>query len=170
MSAPRACSGLMYSGVPQTSPACVSFGSFAPGEVIFAIPKSSTFTKSGSPRRGSTMTFSGFRSRCTIPCAWASARAERTCAAMRTMRASPSGDSSAIRRARSLPPRCSIAMNSVPSSASPKSSTWIEFGWSSREAARASRWNRCTTWGSLEYARCSIFSTTGRSSVRWRAR
>jgi hypothetical protein len=49
----------MYSGVPQTSPACVRRGSPAPGAVIFAIPKSSTFTWSRASRRVSTMTFSG---------------------------------------------------------------------------------------------------------------
>jgi hypothetical protein len=134
----------MYSGVPHTRPAWVSRGSLSPAAMILAMPKSSTLTKSGLSRRGSTITFSGLRSRWITPWACASARAESTCAPMRTMRGSGNGKSSATTRPRSRPARYSMAMNSVPSSLSPKSSTAIEFWWLRRDAARASRWKRWT--------------------------
>ena len=69
---PRACSGLMYGGVPRTCPARVSAGvavfcsdnrrrSSLP-QIALASPKSSTFTRPS----GVTFTFAGFRSRWTI--------------------------------------------------------------------------------------------------------
>ena len=47
---------------------------------IFATPKSRTFTCSSPSGRRVTMMLSGFRSRCTMPLAWASTSAFATCA------------------------------------------------------------------------------------------
>ncbi len=71
----EACSGDMYSGVPMIDPARVSrLASEALGPL--AMPKSITFTKSVPSVRRSTKTFSGLRSRWTMPrwCAAPSAR------------------------------------------------------------------------------------------------
>jgi hypothetical protein len=58
----------MYSGVPKTMPAFV-IGLVCDASELrspmgtFAMPKSSTFTKSASPALSMSITFSGFRSR-----------------------------------------------------------------------------------------------------------
>ncbi len=65
---PVNCSGLMYGGVPRTIPCWVSFCSFLSSSFDrFAIPKSSTFTKSFDPARSVRTMLSGFKSRWTIP-------------------------------------------------------------------------------------------------------
>src|SRR3972149_5768963 len=66
-------SGDMYCGVPRTTPAAVSLAE-APSWIILASPKSSTLTKSRSPRRSSSMMLSGLRSRWMMPQGWAGAR------------------------------------------------------------------------------------------------
>ena len=65
----------MYSGVPMTSPVFVTF--CASLEPAFAMPKSTTFTRSAPSRVFAIMMLSGLRSRCTIPasCATCSASA-----------------------------------------------------------------------------------------------
>ena len=62
------CSGAMYSGVPTIIPAAV--WALAGASRSLAMPKSSSFTN-GAPRRFSTNTLSGLRSRCTTPRSWA---------------------------------------------------------------------------------------------------
>ena len=63
------CSGAMYSGVPMMTPDSVRPAARAPRS--FAIPKSTSFTKSRCPWRCTRKTFSGFRSRWITPCSWA---------------------------------------------------------------------------------------------------
>ena len=58
---PSTCSGAMYSGVPIVMPGLVSLQ--ASDEVLRAMPKSRTLTKSVCPSRATRKTFSGFRSR-----------------------------------------------------------------------------------------------------------
>ena len=85
---PRACSGLMNSGVPNTMPSWVRMSE--PGRisrwVTFARPKSSTLGKSAMPPCVVRKMFSGFRSRCTMPCRCASSSAPHTCTMMFTAR------------------------------------------------------------------------------------
>ena len=76
-SAPAACSGAMYAGVPMTARGCVRVGSGV--SVIFARPKSSTFM----PCRV-IITLPGLRSRCTMPARCASVRASAICAPYRS--------------------------------------------------------------------------------------
>ena len=75
-------------GVPRTSPRSEMSGRSPRGSAL-ASPKSTTRT-----RRPSTMTFSGFRSRCTTPRAWACSRAAAispmTCSASSTNSIGPS--------------------------------------------------------------------------------
>ena len=103
----EACSGDMYSGVPMMEPARVSrFASGAPGPL--AMPKSSTFTKSVPSFRRSTKTFSGFRSRWTMPRWWAAPSARQICRKMGTARASGMGPSRWRIRARLSPSSASM--------------------------------------------------------------
>ena len=67
---PRACSGLMYAGVPNT----VRRVCCASGESIFATEKSSTFTKSPDPFISTRKTLSGLISRWIMPWLCASCR------------------------------------------------------------------------------------------------
>jgi hypothetical protein len=69
------CSGDMYDGEPNASDVAVIAVAWA---TSFAMPKSRIFAQ-GSPDRRRTMnTFSGFKSRCTSPAAWAWARPSQT--------------------------------------------------------------------------------------------
>ena len=77
---PRTCSGDMYGNVPKTVPGCVTGGSYfvtassggsETGRVMYASPKSMSFTRSS----GVIRTLSGFKSRWTMPLACATARA-----------------------------------------------------------------------------------------------
>ena len=67
----------------------------APSREVWALamPKSQTFTKSGSPRREASMMLLGLRSRWTMPWACASSSAPSTWSMMRPTRASDSGPS-----------------------------------------------------------------------------
>ena len=67
---PANCSGDMYSGVPATSRPFL----FCSSSSRMASPKSATYTRPS----GSTSKFSGFRSRWTIPAAWAALTAKQT--------------------------------------------------------------------------------------------
>ncbi len=89
---PVNCSGDMYGGVPSTMPWRVSFAlAVSSLSSRFAMPKSSTFTKSPFwPFCVSTM-FSGFRSRCTMPCSCASCSEPHTCCMMNSARGPFSG-------------------------------------------------------------------------------
>ena len=77
---PASCSGLMYSGVPTTSPVFVTFWFSAPAAL--AMPKSTTFTQSEPSRFFAIMMLSGFRSRCTMPISCATWRPSAACFAM----------------------------------------------------------------------------------------
>ncbi len=69
MSCAIACSGAMYVGVPTVVPVAVRNAPVCMFVVALAMPKSAIFTRPSEV----TIRFSGFRSRCTIPCcsAWA---------------------------------------------------------------------------------------------------
>ena len=91
---PAACSGAMYSGVPNTAPARVRrgpFGSPARPAATFAMPKSTILTKSGRPSRSIRNTFSGLRSRWTMPLSCAAPSARAICAAIRSARCGGNG-------------------------------------------------------------------------------
>ena len=77
--APRTCSGDMYAAVPTIAPDAVAEGATgSAGERnSFATPKSRIFTRSSRVMK----TFSGFRSRCTTPFAWAAASPAASCCA-----------------------------------------------------------------------------------------
>ena len=76
------------------------------GSVSFARPKSRILTNPSFD----TMTFSGFRSRCTIPAACAFASPSATCAPMASRRFA--GSAPSLRTSRSVSPSTnSIAMN-----------------------------------------------------------
>ena len=105
---PRTCSGDMYLTVPITVPGSVCSRPSAgasprrcAGPVLFARPKSSTFTRP-SPV---TKMFSGFRSRWTIPFSWAAASPSAICAARST--ALRAGSAPCASRARSVSPSSS---------------------------------------------------------------
>ena len=103
----EACSGDMYSGVPMIEPALVSlFESGVPGPL--AIPKSSTLTKSVASLRRRMKTFSGFRSRWTMPRWWAAPSARQIWRKTGTARASGMGPSRWRIRARLSPSRASM--------------------------------------------------------------
>ncbi len=93
---PSACSGARYSGVPTTIPAWVAL---APaGSAIFAIPKSRIFVTSRPEGDRARNTFSGFRSRCTTPRAWATSSPAQICQRIGT---ACSGGRNPSRRSRS---------------------------------------------------------------------
>ena len=98
MSAPIACSGAMYSGVPITTPVVVSLvaATWRSGSIIFEIPKSSSFTKSLDSSWSSRKMLSGLRSRWTMPLAWAAPTALSTCRMMPIARFGGSGPSLSI--------------------------------------------------------------------------
>ena len=138
------------------------------------MPKSHTLATStaspSSPVTRVTMMFSGFRSRCTTPISCATASADSTWDINCTMRGSARGVSWPMTTARLRPSAYSMAMYSSPSPSSPKSIMRTECGWSSRDAAWASIWNRSTYWRSLARSRCRIFRATRRSRAICRAR
>ena len=113
-------------------PVWVSEGSL----VIRAMPKSASLAK---PRR-STRTFDGLTSRCTMPAAWAAARASATCSM--TWAASSSGIRPCLLTSWVivLPSTYSITSQWWPlSSSTTRSNTATTWGWLSCAASRASR-------------------------------
>ena len=88
---PRPCSGDMYCGVPNTTPAWV-FMPPLPSASSFATEKSSSFTKSGEPGMFSRNTLSGLMSRWMIPIEWASASEAQHWTRMRITRAGCIGE------------------------------------------------------------------------------
>ena len=61
---PRICSGLMNSGVPRMMPVAVSLAMAGSARRSLASPKSITTARSAPPpSSGTSITFSGFRSR-----------------------------------------------------------------------------------------------------------
>ena len=145
---PAACSGDMYSGVPIAMPGLVSRRSrAASASVVFAMPKSSTLTTSAAPSRVIRKTFSGFRSRWTMPCACAAASARQIWLAIRSARAVSTAPSRSMMFPSSTPSRYSITKYTLPSLVVPESVTSTMFGCPIFEAARASRRNRSTRSG-----------------------
>jgi hypothetical protein len=109
---PIACSGDMYAGVPTATPVTVNRESPAAAR---AMPKSVTTAR---PVARSSMTLSGFTSRCTTPrpCAYASASA--TSARMRRASAIGSRGSRASRSARLSPSTSAMTKYTIPSRSS----------------------------------------------------
>ena len=106
---PRSCSGDMNSSVPSVWPTAVRARAGRPvGSAILAMPKSSTLTTS-SPSRLSTMMFSGFMSRWTMPRAWASPSASATWARIFSTRTGGSGPSWFCTSCRGRPRSSSMA-------------------------------------------------------------
>ena len=160
----------MYSGVPYTIPSCVSAW---PGTLCsptseptgtFAMPKSSTLTKLSSSSRRTSITFSGLRSRCTMPRACARARALVICRVMWMARPSSIRPPARASR-RLLPSTYSSTRKNDPSSSLPKSVAAATFGCSMCAAAIASRSKRATTSGSRLISGCSTF--TARRLCMW---
>ena len=116
---PASCSGLMYSGVPTTSPVLVTF--WASLFAAFAIPKSTTFTQSVPSRFFANMMLSGLRSRWTIPMSCATLSASAVWRVMSPARVGVSAPSSLITFVSDGPSTYSIARKIMPSSVSPKS-------------------------------------------------
>jgi hypothetical protein len=76
----RICSGEIYCGEPITAEVAVRLGWIAASSLVaFEIPKSSTLTSAEPTLRCVRKRFAGFRSRCTIPSACASAIASHAC-------------------------------------------------------------------------------------------
>ena len=132
------------------------------GSVSLARPKSSTFTSPVSV----TMMLAGFRSRWTMPAAWAAPSASAICTAYfsTSARGSPSRS---IDSARVLPATYSMAMKSTPS-AWPMSWIVTMFGWLSAEAAFASCTKRRLRSGSATFSAGRTLMATKRS--RWVSR
>jgi hypothetical protein len=110
----------MYATVPITIPGSVppdTVGAIdtspdaSGGPVSLARPKSRIFTKPS----GVTIRFSGFRSRCTIPAAWAFASPSATCAATERIFFVGSGPTASSSR-RVEPSTRSMAMYETPPS------------------------------------------------------
>ena len=154
---PWICSGARYWTVPVTVPSAWLMLASANAR---ASPKSATFTVPSPAIR----MFSGFTSRCTMPCPWAWSSADRTCAAISTTWRGwrrPYSD----RRVRRLWPRTySMTMKYVPS-VRPQSYTPTMFGWLRMAAARASRRNRSTNPRSPANCGCRTLSATSRPST-----
>ena len=104
---PRACSGAMYAGVPMTAPVCVRS---APPPRL-ASPKSATFSTPAASRR----TFPGFRSRWTMPSAWAAPTPAAICPIRPAATAGATRPASRPRSARVPPGQNSRAMYGRPS-------------------------------------------------------
>ena len=162
----------MYPAVPITAPSTVSGDAWVSassdpmeGESdvssarSFAKPKSRIFTKPS----GVTITFSGLRSRWTMPAPWAFARPSAICTAISSTRFAGSGRS--CRTWRSVQPSTnSITMKERPD-ACPTSWIVTMLGWFNEDAARASREKRARRTGSAE-------NRSGRNLIatsRWRS-
>src|SRR5947207_481400 len=96
MAEPRACSGLMYEGVPSRLPVAVRCSAES---VTLAMPKSVTFTRSPA----STMMLAGLMSRWTTLCLWAKSSASATWAASAAARSTGSRPAPAMTRSRPTP-------------------------------------------------------------------
>ncbi len=154
---PRSCSGAMYLTVPATLPDAVTV---VPSAAIAASPKSPTRAR---PSR-STRTFSGLKSRCTIPSRCA---ATRPCPAPRNIASTSRHDRSVASQPRRVGPGTySITRNVVPSSDT-ISCTGITFGCDSRAIACASAtsWARPRMVGPNRRSPCSSLMATLRSSA-----
>ena len=168
---PAACSGAMYSGVPNTEPARVNRGSAAlPGiGATLAIPKSTIFTKSVRPSRSTRKMFSGLRSRWTMPLSCAAPSAREIWAAILIARSGGNGAPWRIAAPSVWPSTNSITEYVMPSGVVPKSVTSTMFGWPIRDAAFASWTNLRIVAVSRITSRLSTLIASGRSITAWRA-
>jgi hypothetical protein len=161
--APRHCSGDMYAGVPMIAPAWVR----AEASVVrsLAIPKSRIFTRSPpmTSASGTRNTFSGLRSRWTMPLACAAASVVAIWRARR--RASRIGSGPRASRVSSDSPcRNSMTRKALPSLWWPKSNTATMPGSTIAVAARASLKNRMTTSGRSDRLGCRTLIAACRPS------
>ena len=150
----------MYSGVPTTMPALVPTSFKSPmGRSSLATPKSSSFTKSGTPSFVMRKMFSGFTSRCTTPTSCAAWSARAACMPMRTVRFTEKGPR-LMASASAWPSSTSITQNTQRrpsgSGSSPKCETPTMCWLAMALTARTSWVKRCTNSGSV---RCSCLST-----------
>ncbi len=109
MGCPVMASGLMYCGVPHTMPVFVTAAP-SPPSMSLAMPKSSTFTKSGFHSLFSIRMLSGFRSRWMMPCACASAIESQIWLTMATQRSAGRAPLSLMSLASDTPLTNSMAM------------------------------------------------------------
>ncbi len=172
---PRSCSGAMYGSVPSSCPTpesgvetvALSEASLPPGASSptgFARPKSSTFTR---PSRVS-ITFAGFRSRCTTPFSWAADSASAMVMPRSTTRATgrPPGVTC---WSSPWPSTSSMVRNRKPSASSTVNSVTM-LGWLSAATVRASRSKRARRSGCDATSAGSTLSATSRPSRASRAR
>ena len=136
---PLACSGLMYSAVPMTSPTAVMPGASR----TWAMPKSVTNAR---PLPSSSRMLSGFTSRCTMPWACAYASAQATSRMMRAASDAGTGPLLRMRCPSDSPPTYAIAKNTNPSTSS-TAKIGTMLGWESLAAVRASRRKRSLSCG-----------------------
>ena len=148
--APAACSGAMYAGVPAPHEPSV------PSRC--ARPKSSSFTRLSSQ----TKTFAGFRSRCRTPREWACASPSAICSAMRS--ASSTGRGPFSIRFASVSPRSSSITRYAPAGQVPTSWMVTMAGWSSFATASASFWIHSSETGCFERPGFRALSATTRPS------
>ena len=159
---PRACSGEKKVGVPSTTWRLVAVGEPATAR---AMPKSVTTAR---PSRANS-TFSGFTSRCTMPCRCANASPRATSAPTRATSSLGSVPAPAMRSASESGSR-SMTRYGVPgaapsnaSSSRPTVSTVMTFGWRNLAAIVASRRKRSTVSGSAASSGRRILSATSSS-------
>ncbi len=148
MTVPGRVSGSASVGIAEASP-----GS---GSVSLASPKSRILTKPSFE----TMTFSGFRSRCTMPAPCALASPSAICAAIpRILRTGIGPETTSSRSV--LPSTSSIAMYAISPS---RPISWIVtmLGWFSAEAERASCSKRASRSRSVASDSGSTLSATSR--------
>ena len=157
----RACSGLMYSGVPMIWPSSVKNVFSVRGCVAaFAMPKSMIFG-TGTPSLTATSTLDGLMSRWMIAFWWAWCSPSQTCA-------SSSSRSRVVRWCRSqysvigIPRTYSITKYGRPSSIVPASSARAMLRWSIIASALRSDSKRARTASVSRPGRMS-FSATVRS-------
>jgi hypothetical protein len=148
--APAACSGAMYAGVPAPLDPSV------PSK--WASPKSSSFTRPSSQ----TKTFAGLRSRCSTPREWACASPSAICSAIRSASSTGKGPFS-IRRA-SVSPRSSSITRYAPAGHVPTSKMVTMAWWSSFATASASFWIHSSETGCLDRPGFKALSATVRPS------
>ncbi len=160
---PSTCSGAMYAGVPTAPPTVLpSEGS---SMWVRAIPKSVTTTR---PLL-SSITLSGFRSRCTTPASCAAERAAHVAWAMESARATDSAPARASNIESGSPSTYSIVRNFSPS-CSPMSKVRATLGCVTRLASFTSRLKRSSTPGTAMSSPFNILSATISSSSRSRTR
>ena len=162
----------MYCGVPSTAPVRVTSLSSARGRAGSSMvtgsgewsstsrarPKSVTITR---PLR-LTRTFSGLKSRCTSPAAWAATRPRPASTKARSTSSVGRGPSW-IHRLRVVPSTRSIATK-TPSSVAPTSWTATTLGWATRAMAWASRSSRA--WRSWRAVPDGVSATTLMATLR----